>query len=160
MPVQYDRGTLTRLTPSRAGWRTSTWRERDRDSEGVRYVGFPEMLQLHPCLCFATSFTLAVNHLSYTPRHIPSTCISQTPTVPQTRTAISRSSSILLPPSKRRKLNDDEPKQQLPNRESTSVPAPTESSKKVQPTPAELYRWSSASAAHSLLRSGRVRDES
>ena len=73
--------------------------------------------------------------------------MSQTSTVPQTRTAISRSSSILLSPSKRRKLNDDEPKQQLPKRESTNVSTPTESSEKAQPTPAELYRWSFTSAA-------------
>ncbi|KAM5530283.1 hypothetical protein V8D89_014712 [Ganoderma adspersum] len=73
--------------------------------------------------------------------------MSQTSTVPQTRTAISRSSSILLSPSKRRKLDDDEFKQQSSKREGRNVPVPTENSEKALPTPAELYRWSFTRAA-------------
>ncbi|EJF59537.1 hypothetical protein DICSQDRAFT_148436 [Dichomitus squalens LYAD-421 SS1] len=65
--------------------------------------------------------------------------MSHTSTVPQTRTAISRSPSILLTPSKRRKLNAEKPKQTAP---------PTEKeAEQPQPTPADILRWTFTRAA-------------
>ena len=97
-----------------------------------------------PALLVLCYIVFAVNHRT---RHIPSACMSQTSTVPQTRTAVSRSSSILLSPSKRRKLDDNEPRQQSPKHESRNAPEPTESSEQAQPTPTELYRWTFTKAA-------------
>ena len=76
--------------------------------------------------------------------------MSQTSTLPQTRTAVSRSSSILLTPSKRRKL-DDKPKQQVPKTNGRNVlqPAPEDAKRteQPQPTPTEILRWTFTKAA-------------
>ncbi|KAI1794420.1 hypothetical protein LXA43DRAFT_997051 [Ganoderma leucocontextum] len=77
--------------------------------------------------------------------------MSQTSTVPQTRTAISRSSSILLSPSKRRKLDDEQPRHQAPQSERRNAPPGgpqgVGNSEQSQPTPTELYRWTFTRAA-------------
>ncbi|EJF57003.1 hypothetical protein DICSQDRAFT_92861 [Dichomitus squalens LYAD-421 SS1] len=75
--------------------------------------------------------------------------MSHTSTIPQTRTAISRSSSILLTPSKRRKL--DAAKQQVPDNNartaSTTAPSSEKEAEQPQPAPTDILRWTFTRAA-------------